>query len=186
MHLVYRRGSGIGKVGKGRSIISRLAAIDWSLVAFVFALCGLTFAYGVATMALKIFPYQLFVDAKAAAQSLRLMEDENAGLGMLVNKVDDRVKPVPVVKTFDAAAGNELLLVTGGPAQDAKRLMVSSKDESRDFEIDIASRKPLWSMTQIQDAAPFQPNGDKAKPLAGFFMAFGTYYVSPQQAQRWG
>jgi len=117
---------------------------------------------------------------------LRLIEDENAGLGMLVDKVDDRVKPVPGAKTFDAAAGNELLLVTGGPAQDAKRLMVSSKDGSRDFEIDIASRKPLWSMTQIQDAAPFQPNGDKAKPLAGFFMAFGTYYVSPQQAQRWG
>ena len=471
----------MGKVGNGRSSISRLAAIDWSLVAFVFALCGLTFAYGVATMALKIFPYQLFVDAKAAAQSLRLMEDENAGLGMLVNKVDDRVKPVPVVKTFDAAAGNELLLVTGGPAQDAKhcpkfgclawivnrkgdvlyswpldleklfknikgfagstevtnfypvglqlqndgtlivsfharnvfpytvgiakigrkgeilwehldnthhwfttnekgeifapgqrgaaakylggtslevrckfpisdegvrvyrkdgsvvktlsaidsltqggypgllyalrddcdpihlnsvdivspeiatklaganagdflvsmrepsaiavldqndghvkmlvsgrtagqhsahflpdgsvvafdnlggrrstggtriarinlltgkvdtvfptaaskallpffsvdgghvsvspdgkRLMVSSKDESRDFEIDIASGKPLWSMTHIQDVAPFQPNGDKAKPLAGFFKAYGTYYVSPQQAQALG
>ena len=71
-------------------------------------------------------------------------------------------------------------------APDGKRLMVSSKDESRDFEIDIASGKPLWSMTHIQDVAPFQPNGDKAKPLAGFFKAYGTYYVSPQQAQALG
>ncbi len=105
---------------KRQGLLAWLTGLDWSFVAFVTALCGLAFAYGVATMALKIFPYQLFVNAKSAFQALQLMEDEDAGLGMLVNKVDANARPAPVVRTFDEAAGKELLLVTGGPAQDAK------------------------------------------------------------------
>ncbi|MEO8722857.1 MAG: arylsulfotransferase family protein [Sphingobium sp.] len=95
-----------------------LFAIDWAMVAFVFSLCGIAFAYGVATMKLKIFPYHVIENAKAAVASLSGIEDEDVMISL--NKMDEKAKPVPIVKTLDPTAGSELLLVTRGPNQDAK------------------------------------------------------------------
>ncbi len=69
---------------------------------------------------------------------------------------------------------------------DGKRLMVSSVDESRNFEIDAESGKPLWTMTRVQDVAPFMPGADRSKPVPALFQNYGTYYVTPQQAQGLG
>lgn len=104
-------------VKKG-GFFSLIAAIDWSLIAFVFALCGLAFGYGAAMMQFRIFPYHQILNAKYAFESLGLLEDES--VMMSINSIDEKAMPAPVVTTLDAAAGEELLLVTGGPNQDAK------------------------------------------------------------------
>lgn len=91
--------------------------VDWSLIAFVLALCCGAYAYGVVTMKMKIFPYQLFVNAKLAVDSLSRMEDEDVLTG--VNRLDETANPASGVQMLDPAAGSELLLVTGGPNRDA-------------------------------------------------------------------
>ncbi len=111
-----RTAGGKAKAAKN-GLSSWFSAVDWSLIAFVLALCCGAFAYGVVTMKMKIFPYQLFVNAKLAAASLRLMEDENVLNGM--TRFDDKTNLASSVKMLDPAAGSELLLVTGGPNRDA-------------------------------------------------------------------
>lgn len=67
---------------------------------------------------------------------------------------------------------------------DGKRIMISSKDESRDIEIDAVTGKPLWTMTHIADVGPFlAKDGNEAKPVAAWFKSYGTYYVTAAQAR---
>ena len=67
------------------------------------------------------------------------------------------------------------------PSPDGTRAMVSSKDQSRDFEIDLATGKPLWVMDRVLDVGPFM---DEDEPMAGYFKAYGTYYLTNAQVRR--
>jgi len=72
---------------------------------------------------------------------------------------------------------------TGGfvmPSPDGKRAMVSSEDQSRDFEFDLATGRPLWIMTHAIDVNPIMKK--RGKPLAGLLNVRGTYYLTKDQA----
>lgn len=64
---------------------------------------------------------------------------------------------------------------------DGKRLMISSKEESRDIEIDIATGKPLWLSERVMNIGPFMGKG--STPVAGYFKSYGTYYIPDAQAR---
>lgn len=64
------------------------------------------------------------------------------------------------------------------PSPDGRRAIVASKDQSRDFEIDLASGRPLWTMDRVLDVGPFM---DVDGPVAGYFKAYGTYYLTQEQ-----
>lgn len=80
-----------------------------------------------------------------------------------------------ILPFFTSDAGH----VTVSP--DGKRLMIALKDQSRDIEVDLATGKPLWAHTRVMDIGPFMDNG--GKPVAAFFKAYGTYYISDEQAR---
>ncbi|MXO60307.1 hypothetical protein GRI89_12235 [Altererythrobacter salegens] len=67
---------------------------------------------------------------------------------------------------------------TVSPSPDSSRAIVSSKDGSRSFEIDIATGKPLWLMKQVFDVAPFLKED---RPVAGYFKPYGVYYLTEDQ-----
>ena len=67
------------------------------------------------------------------------------------------------------------------PSPDGTRAIVSSKDESRDFELDLATGRPVWTMARVLDVGPFM---GEDKPVAGYFKAYGTYYLTDEQARR--
>lgn len=68
---------------------------------------------------------------------------------------------------------------------DGKRLITSSKDQSRAIEIDIATGKPLWTMTEVLDLGPFMAADRKeTKPVAAWFKLWGTYYISPELQEK--
>ena len=62
---------------------------------------------------------------------------------------------------------------------DGKRAMISSKQESRDIELDLATGRPLWSMTHVLDVGPFMK--ERGKPVAAHFTAYGSYYLTDEQ-----
>ncbi len=53
--------------------------------------------------------------------------------------------------------------------------MISSKKESRDIEFDLATGRPLWSMTHVLDVE------NDGKSAAGYFAAYGSYYLTDDQ-----
>ena len=67
------------------------------------------------------------------------------------------------------------------PSPDGKRAMISSKDQSRDIEFDLATGRPLWEMTQVFDVAPFIKKD--GKKVAGYFTAYGTYYLTDEEVR---
>jgi hypothetical protein len=78
--------------------------------------------------------------------------------------------------------------VDGGtvvPSPDGRRAMISSKKESRDIEIDLATGRPLWSMTHVFDVG--QLIKARGEPVGGYFAAYGSYYLTTDQtlALRW-
>lgn len=79
----------------------------------------------------------------------------------------------PVLPFFNFDGGT----VTVSP--DGRRAIVSSKHEARDIEIDLATGKPLWTMSHVADIG--LKNGD---PETGYFDAYGSYYVSEDQLRR--
>jgi hypothetical protein len=81
----------------------------------------------------------------------------------------------PVLPFFSENGG------TVTPSPDGRRAMISSKLEARDIEFDLATGRPLWTRTNVHDAAPFM-KGSKA-PLAGYFVAHGTYYLDGDLAR---
>ena len=94
--------------------------------------------------------------------------------------IDDSVETVFPTKAsrtmlpFFSADGGTVV-----PSPDGKRAMISSKNESRDIEIDIATGRPLWSMTHVLDVGPV--TGKRGKPVAGYFAAYGSYYLTDEQ-----
>ena len=61
------------------------------------------------------------------------------------------------------------------PSPDGKRAMISSKQESRDIEVDLATGRPLWSMTHVLALKK------GSKPAAAYFTAYGSYYLTDEQ-----
>lgn len=69
--------------------------------------------------------------------------------------------------------------VDGGtvvPSPDGKRAMISSKKESRHIEVDVITGRPLWSMTRARDVSSLIGQDDE--PVAGYFAAYGAYYLT--------
>ena len=66
------------------------------------------------------------------------------------------------------------------PSPDGSRAIISSKDQSRAFEIDVATGRPLWTMDRVLDVGPFM---DANTPVAGYFKAYGSYYLTDAQLQ---
>ena len=95
------------------------SAIDISLMLFVAALCLAAMAYGFAAATYKLFPYQLFTNAKDAYHALREIEPDD--LPPNVNALDKNAPPRPVIRTLSPAAGAEKLLVSGGPYEFMQR-----------------------------------------------------------------
>lgn len=67
------------------------------------------------------------------------------------------------------------------PSPDGKRAMISSKNKSRDIEFDLATGRPLWSMTHVLDVGPIMKKS--GKPVAGYFTAYGSYYLTENDAR---
>ena len=99
---------------------------------------------------------------------------------MQLNLIDGTAQTV-----FPTRASRPLLpffTETGGfviPSADGKRAMISSENESRDFEIDLATGRPLWMMTHVLDVGPLMKSG--GKPIAGYLNVRGTYYLTEEQ-----
>lgn len=81
----------------------------------------------------------------------------------------------PVLPFFSTDGSNVAV------SPDGKRLMLSVKDESRDIEIDVGTGKALWVNKRVMDIAPFMGKSDK--PVAGYFKAYGTYFIPEAQAK---
>lgn len=94
-----------------------LRSLDWSLVMFVLALCLFSFSYGLAAMRYNLFPLREIDRAAEAARALGLLQSENFAAGIV--RIDEKQEPRSAPRTLDPASGKELLLVTGGPQQDA-------------------------------------------------------------------
>lgn len=99
-----------------RSFFRSVASIDWAFVFFIVALCGAAFSYGAAVMAKKIFPYQIIEHAKLAYEAFTKMEDEDQVASVV--GVDEKAILGFHATKLDARAGNELLLIPGGPDRD--------------------------------------------------------------------
>ncbi len=101
---------------------------------------------------------------------------------MRLNLVDGSAQVV-----FPTAASKSMLPFfseDGGtvtPSPDGKRAMISSKDESRDIEIDLATGRPLWEMREVLDVAPFM--NKSGKKAMSYFTAYGTYYLTDNQVR---
>lgn len=91
-------------------------SIDWSAVAFVASLCLMAFLYGFASNELNLPPKDQMQQAISALKAINLIDDD---LPTGVNRIDPKSRPGPIVLQLDPAAGKELLMVTGGPNQDA-------------------------------------------------------------------
>ena len=89
---------------------------DWSAIAFVASLCLMAFLYGFASNELDLPPKTQMRQAISALKAVNLIEED---LPTGVNEIDPEASPGPIVKKLDPAAGDELLLVTGGPNRDA-------------------------------------------------------------------
>ena len=96
----------------------RRRSFDWSVVAFVASLCLLAFLYGFASNELNLPPKAFMKRTVSALKAVNLIED---GLPTGMQRIDPDASPTPVVRQLDAAAGRELLLVTGGTNRDIER-----------------------------------------------------------------
>mgnify|MGYP001021391951 FL=1 len=81
----------------------------------------------------------------------------------------------PVLPFFSTDGSNVAV------SPDGKRLMLSVKDESRDIEIEVDTGKALWVNKRVMDIAPFMGKSDK--PVAGYFKAYGTYFIPEAQVK---
>jgi Arylsulfotransferase (ASST) len=96
---------GQSNVGGG-SLLERLMA-----GAFIAALCGLAFAYGLAVMKYKLFPYRVLTEAQAAFDAWRQIDDDAFPPGVISWS---KLPPDRLARTIDRGAGDEAVLITGG------------------------------------------------------------------------
>lgn len=102
---------------KPASVLDRLKAVNWPFLIFLGSLGFMAMLYGMMAMKYKLPPYAQVDHATKAFEALGNMEDET--LASSVNHIAENETPKPSFTTLDPAAGKELLLVTGGPNQDA-------------------------------------------------------------------
>jgi DNA-binding beta-propeller fold protein YncE len=75
--------------------------------------------YGMAAHRYKLFPYGLIVNATSSFVAWRALEEDTLMNGVLLEEGD--APPKPTVRTLSPAAGQEAILVTGGPYQFMER-----------------------------------------------------------------
>ena len=80
-------------------------------VAFVIALCGAAFGYGVAVMKFKVFPYRVLIEAEAAFDAWRQIGDDAFPPGIVSW---EKGSSKPLARTIAPAAGGEAVMITGG------------------------------------------------------------------------
>ena len=78
---------------------------------FVAALCGLAFAYGLAVMKYKVFPYKVLSEAETAFDAWRQISDDAFPPGVISWAGRP---PGELARTIDPAAGSEAVMITGG------------------------------------------------------------------------
>ncbi|WP_374575709.1 arylsulfotransferase family protein [Phenylobacterium sp.] len=92
--------------------------IDVSLAAFAVSVLFLAFCFGVVVQRFKIFPYPVIHEAARAFDALRHRDDDTL---MAAAEADDAAPPRPKITVLSPKAGDEAILVTGGPYQNLER-----------------------------------------------------------------
>ena len=82
---------------------------------FVIGIAFASFAYGVATMKLEIPPYQWLREAKLAYEAWGAIERDKRNFPNNFEQFEDDAAPTPQAKALAQGAGDERVLVTGGP-----------------------------------------------------------------------
>jgi hypothetical protein len=84
---------------------------------FIAALCALSFGYGVATMQFEVFPYRLLKEAKLGWEAWASMDAERRNFPQAFERFEPDAAAAPQARRLAESAGDELILVTGGPYQ---------------------------------------------------------------------
>lgn len=92
---------------------ARRDRVDPAMVAFALALLGLVFAAGMAVRHFGLFPWTVIADAQRAYKALTKIEPDELFANVIA--LDPKAPPAPAIRTLDPAAGDEKLLITGGP-----------------------------------------------------------------------
>ena len=86
-------------------------------VLFVVGVAIAAFLYGAATIQLKLFPYELIRHAKLSAEAWASIERDKSRLPHNLEEFELNASPTPQAKAIAPGAGDEAILVTGGPYQ---------------------------------------------------------------------
>lgn len=86
-------------------------------IAFVFGLAVIAFLYGVASAQYQLFPYELLRQAKLGIEAFAAIDRHNSHLPKALEAFEDGAPAQPKAASLDAGAGEEYVLVTGGPFQ---------------------------------------------------------------------
>jgi len=84
---------------------------------FVVALCALCFGYGAATIQFEVFPYRLLKEAKLGWEAWASMDTKKRNFPQAFERFEPDAAAVPQARRLADAAGEERVLVTGGPYQ---------------------------------------------------------------------
>jgi hypothetical protein len=84
-------------------------------ILFVIGIAIASFVYGVATVKLEIPPYQWLRQAKLGWEAWGALERDKSRFPNNFESFDEKGAPVPQAKALAKGAGDELILVTGGP-----------------------------------------------------------------------
>jgi len=109
--------------------------------------------------------------AQGGSRVVRL--DFNTGASTTVFPQPGETQEVPF---FTRTAGHIEI------SPDGRRAMVVGKDPGRAIEIDVATGKPLWSLRNSADLAPyFAAKGIKATTTRAQMKMWGAYYLTDAQ-----
>lgn len=86
-------------------------------VLFILALCALSFGYGVATMQFEVFPYRMLKEAKLGWAAWAAMDTQKRNFPNHFERFEPQAAATPQAKRLAGGAGEELVLVSGGPYQ---------------------------------------------------------------------
>jgi outer membrane protein assembly factor BamB len=86
-------------------------------ILFVVALCALCFGYGVATMQFEVFPYPLLKEAKLGWEAWASMDTQKRNFPQAFERFEPAAAATPQARRLLEGAGEERVLVTGGPYQ---------------------------------------------------------------------
>ncbi len=96
-----------------RIIKAGTQSVNFGLAYFIVSLCAVSFVYGIFAQKYKIFPQPLIADAARAYEAMRGYDSEEMMNGLL--RFDENAPQRPTAETLDAEAGDEFILITGGP-----------------------------------------------------------------------